>query len=348
MTPHADLVARLRDAANARRVDVAAVLLTEAADALAALPPPADPPKVCPECGDPLSCIACEANEDARPEWRTSFGWMLEARFGGVPHWFEGIGGNSSGPMHLWTTDPARGIRLCRREDVMALIDSLNEGASVPMHGYPTQHGWCDLRPEVVTPIGAPAPADPPALVALVREWQDAERAWGDNPVEHHEGRSERIERVKSAEAALLAYPLPAAPPVTDEHEAAAREIMTLLTPLVTDAAIVGRSYGWPDVLAVVRVVAAKLRPPVTDTPQGCPTCGGPSPCGRCTTSNVVDLDALKARLENERLRAAAEIVKLIADDSWAITFQSLGQYRSALLKAWRDSAPAAPPQEDQ
>lgn len=79
---------------------------------------------------------------------------------------------------------------------------------------------------------------------------------------------------------------------------------------------------------------------PVTDTPQGCPTCGGPRPCDRCTTSNVVDLDALKGRLERERLRAATEIVKLIADDSWAITFQSLGQYRSALLKVWRDSAP--------
>lgn len=25
-----------------------------------------------------------------------------------------------------------------------------------------------------------------------------------------------------------------------------------------------------------------------------CPTCGGPRPCDRCTTSNVMDLDALK------------------------------------------------------
>lgn len=104
----------------------------------------------------------------------------------------------------------------------------------------------------------------------------------------------------------------------------------------------------WCDLVWPLLAYPLPAAPPVTDTPQGCPTCGGPRPCDRCTTRNVVDVDALKARLESERLRAAAEIVKLIADDSWAIAFQSLGQYRSALLKAWRDSAPAAPPQEDQ
>lgn len=168
--------------------------------------------------------------------------------------------------------------------------------------------------------------ADPPALVALVREWQRKQRGCDI------ENTAAAYAELDIAEAELLAYPLPAAPPVTDTCRQCG------------DVTEQGRQY----------CTACAILPPfpprsaVTDTPQGCPTCGGPRPCDRCTTSNVVDLDALKARLENERLRAAAEIVKLIADDSWAVTFQSLGQYRSALLKVWRDSAPAAPPQEDQ
>lgn len=200
-----------RDGDATARQHARADVVRAALAALSAPPPPADPPTVCPECGDPLSCIACEAKEDARPEWRTSFGWMIEARFGGAPHWFEGIGGNSSGPTYCWTTDPARGLRLSRREDVVALIDSLNEGAPAPMQGYPSQHGWCDLRPEVVTPIGAPAPVDPPALVALVREWQKSRVALreAEHPLAY-----DMAEQVYAVyERALLAYPLPAAPP---------------------------------------------------------------------------------------------------------------------------------------
>lgn len=49
----------------------------------------------------------------------------------------------------------------------------------------------------------------------------------------------------------------------------------------------------------------------------------------------------------NEQRRLSASCApRSIADDSWAITFQSLGQYRSALLKAWRATAPAVQ-QED-
>ena len=48
-----------------------------------------------------------------------------------------------------------------------------------------------------------------------------------------------------------------AAPPA---GAAAAQEIMLLLTPLVAEAAIVGQSYGWPDVLTVVRAAADKLK----------------------------------------------------------------------------------------
>lgn len=42
---------------------------------------------------------------------------------------------------------------------------------------------------------------------------------------------------------------------------------------------------------------------------------------------------------ERDQARArVAELERLISDDSFAITFQTLGQYRSALLKAqpWR------------
>lgn len=45
---------------------------------------------------------------------------------------------------------------------------------------------------------------------------------------------------------------------------------------------------------------------------------------------------------EAVRMNAQADIRTLIADDAYAMTFQSLGQYRSALLAAL-SAAPAAP-----
>ena len=58
-------------------------------------------------------------------------------------------------------------------------------------------------------------PADPPALVALVREWQqDVENLGSAGPEEDITDQYQK--QVWESEARLLAYPLPAAPPVTD------------------------------------------------------------------------------------------------------------------------------------
>ena len=59
------------------------------------------------------------------------------------------------------------------------------------------------------------AAADPPALVALVREWQqDVENLGSAGPEEDITDQYQK--QVWESEARLLAYPLPAAPPVTD------------------------------------------------------------------------------------------------------------------------------------
>jgi hypothetical protein len=48
-----------------------------------------------------------------------------------------------------------------------------------------------------------------------------------------------------------------------------------------------------------------------------------------------------------ERLeRAQAELRALVADDAWAMSFQSLGQYRSALLAAFAARAALFPAQQ--
>jgi hypothetical protein len=73
------------------------------------------------------------------------------------------------------------------------------------------------------------------------------------------------------------------------ETSAAALVLMTLLGPVSVDAAIVGRTYGWPEVLDIAnratmefRETRAKietLREAVSDllasTPVSCPECGG-------------------------------------------------------------------------
>lgn len=66
------------------------------------------------------------------------------------------------------------------------------------------------------------AAADPPALVALVAEWRQAVTAPLVPPPEMDDNaartlyRRARSDRADAAHKALLAYPLPAAPPVTD------------------------------------------------------------------------------------------------------------------------------------
>lgn len=209
--------------------------------------------------------------------------------------------------------------------------------------------------------------ADPPALVALVREighirarTLEATCPDCDGPACDHGKAYDPISQIVAKALAASAVDLVAVENATWAGAVAyvrdlASTVRAMAQKFVSDPGMAElakvRAEALDSCADGMERAAKKARaaaPPVTDTPQGCPTCGGPRPCDRCTTRNVVDVDALKARLESERLRAAAEIVKLIADDSWAIAFQSLGQYRSALLKAWRDSAPAAPPQEDQ
>lgn len=100
----------------------------------------------------------------------------------------------------------------------------------------------------------------------LVAEANALEGYWGTRPA---------VDAMRDAAAALAVPPVhdcetwrleglgcarcnkAAAPPA---DAAAAQEIMLLLTPLVADAAIVGRTYDWPDVLAVVRAAADKLK----------------------------------------------------------------------------------------
>lgn len=58
---------------------------------------------------------------------------------------------------------------------------------------------------------------------------------------------------------------------------------------------------------------------------------------------------AISIEAENERLREALaaereQMRALIADDAWALTFQTLGQYRSALLRALTPNAQVSGP----
>ncbi len=136
-------------------------------------------------------------------------------------------------------------------------------------------------------PPAAPAPAD---LVATCEWSEDANGELGENApeflapqpadgvtqaqheivasiidmVEHDQSRRAEMNRLRAdALRAVLARALASpAPPATNEHEQAAQQILVTLAPLVSDAAIVGRTYGWPEVLAVVNAAAKKLASP--------------------------------------------------------------------------------------
>jgi hypothetical protein len=62
------------------------------------------------------------------------------------------------------------------------------------------------------------------------------------------------------------------------------------------------------------------------------PEAYGPSQDGRGTTTPYYSADTVRRLLAAERRR----IYRLIADDAMAISYQSMGQYRSALLAAFR------------
>lgn len=187
MTTHADLVARLRELADApgwqhedellqlgdypggigqddfipchdERRDVRDVL-REIADALAALPPPADPPRIntpCPSCGNATLFI--------------------------------GSGGHLTCSW-LKCPDPS--------------VESMCERILI--------------RAEQAEAALTSRPADPPALVALVREAQRLYNAdiTRESDVDEWTATMEAYNR---AIQAVLAYPLPAAPSVTDKE----------------------------------------------------------------------------------------------------------------------------------
>ena len=100
--------------------------------------------------------------------------------------------------------------------DVLARYDLLDE-----VHGLGRDVDeavrWAlgALADPTATDAATPPPADPPALVALVREWQqDIENLGSAGPDEDITDQYQK--QVWESEARLLAYPLPAAPPVTD------------------------------------------------------------------------------------------------------------------------------------
>lgn len=192
MTDRDALIARLREESQwfgsrhwgdrgfREHGESATALMQQAADALAALPPLADPP-LCEHCQQPLACPGEQAERIAG----------LEA-------------------MH----DEA----LTRAEKAEAKLDHVRRQAGIWKQEARTQKatvdgvgavvGLPDYGP-IVAAVEALArrPADPPTLVALVREWQVAMRAYP---------KTADVAGLVDAQTALLAYPLPAAPPVTD------------------------------------------------------------------------------------------------------------------------------------
>lgn len=60
---------------------------------------------------------------------------------------------------------------------------------------------------------------------------------------------------------------------------------------------------------ALIRTLAAWVEQSMaagSESSGACPTCGGPWPCDRCTTRNVLDLDALKAQLQSRQPKEGA------------------------------------------
>ena len=74
------------------------------------------------------------------------------------------------------------------------------------------------------------------------------------------------------------------------------------------------------------------------------PTTPAPDQIYTGPAGDFVYAEAYRALLaENERLR---ELEALIRDDSYAITFQTMGQYRTALLRALRSPSTEDAPSE--
>lgn len=276
MTTHADLVARLRELADApgwqhedellqlgdypggigqddfipchdERRDVRDVL-REIADALAALPPPADPPRIntpCPSCGNATLFI--------------------------------GSGGHLTCSW-LKCPDPS--------------VESMCERILI--------------RAEQAEAALTSRPADPPALVALVREIQDSYDKSGP--------------RFARALDDLLAYPLPAVPPVTDTPQPGE------MPPSSTWGDIGPQTKGWPD-----------GNNPVRWNPK--PDCVIGVYCQRHGFIHGQEAEELRERLEELGNTAVNRVLDEVdARDSLAY------------LEATNEPTPpdAAPPQEDQ
>lgn len=192
------------------------------------------------------------------------------------------------------------------------------------------------------------SPAEVDALVALVEERQRIIAGYGDGT----QNLQELDGRLAVNEEALLTWSRPAAPPVghplvekwrreaaeypiatderpaTNEHEQAAQQILVTLAPLVSDAAIVGRTYGWPEVLAVVNAAAKKLASPA---PQ--PAAWPDHAVG---TINSIAHEIGDVMTVAERRRDPdADTKQMLA---------RLEMWRSRLLSARPAAAPAPPP----
>ena len=125
---------------------------------------------------------------------------------------------------HLWTCNgdddgsPCDCGAIRRRDLVDQLLDAL---AALPPLDDPSDRNTAAEHYRQGWQAGHAA-ADPPALVALVAEWRQAVTAPLVPPPEMDDNaartlyRRARSDRADAAHKALLAYPLPAAPPVTD------------------------------------------------------------------------------------------------------------------------------------
>lgn len=164
----------------------------------------------------------------------------------------------------------------CMRGDLVQQLVDLQREIGSTANGAHCYGGWARRIGEVIAALAAQPAAPSVDLMQLLRE----ARGYVQERVNLANGPgdvSAFLDRIDTALAAPPAAPRTcacgpsdvcrddgcqcachAAAPSADA--AAAQEIMVLLTPLVADAAIVGRTYGWPDVLAVVRAAADKLR----------------------------------------------------------------------------------------
>lgn len=173
----------------------------------------------CQECGFPLVCVACEAREDARPEWQygalPTHGQVLAAIASTHPTTEETLVSNFSPP----TERPSAWMSLDWRErlrHIVAVVEELRAAGLITVAVDTSTRGRLRLLAPAAletrdrggqTGCGGTPDA---GLVALVREWQEAR-----NPAKLTEpgvGLAETyqaaVKRMTAADEALAAYDL--------------------------------------------------------------------------------------------------------------------------------------------